>query len=413
MKKGVPSTGLTKFVWLFLAVYVANYFCFLCSVAIYPKGGAPAWLPKLDDSLSSALEVLSLATFYMSDAGFLRPRRIWLSVSLFPLVTSLFGCIVLIWTLGELSIVDTFDLALRPPALATATTTTFVYCWFVGLVGLAIGIVTMVFTWQGRWQVIKAKADSIKKFSLIYGAVAFIGIPLLIVYASTSLVDNITHGFLKLRGLGINSEQRTYVKGPVTVVLVPMAHIGKSEFYRTILEDFNTPDTVMIYEGVSDHQKLLKHKPAYKQIAMNLGLSDQGSEFRFKEKQLMATQHGDLDVSEFQPTSVKALNDLFEMMADETKPLTSLKSHDEKEFVNMLRDILDKRNEHLIGVLDHVIEKKVRPRILVPWGALHMIALEEALLKRDFRLTERKARHVGSIKILLSRKAKDSKEKPQ
>ena len=413
MEKRSASTGLTKFIWLFLAVYVANYVCFLCNIALFPKGGAPAWLPKLDDSLGSALQVLSLATFYMSGAGFLRPRRIWLSIALFPLVTMLLGSIVLIWALGEISIVDIFDLALRPPALAMATTTSFIFCWVVGLMGLGIGVVAALFTWQGRWQVIKAKADSIKKFSLIYGLVGVILVPLLVIYAGTALVTNITHGFLKLRGLGISSEQRTYVKGPVTVVLVPMAHIGKSEFYRTILKDFNTPDTLMIYEGVSDRKKLLKHKPAYKQIAMNLGLSDQGTEFRLQEPQQMATQHGDLDVSELQPSTVKSLNELFAMMADENKKLSSLKSDDERGFVDMLRDILDKRNEHLIGVLDQMLQKKVRPRILIPWGALHMIALEEALLKRDFQLTQRQTRHVGSIKILLSATPKDAQEKTQ
>lgn|GEM_PF-5020316 len=413
MENRVPSNGLTKFIWLFLFIYVTNYLCFLCNIALFPKGGAPAWLSKLDDGLGSALQVLSLATFYMSGVGFLRPRRIWLSIALFPLVTMILASIVFISTLGEISIVDIFDLALRPPALATATTTSLVFCWVVGLLGLAIGTVATIFTWRSKWQVIKAKADSIKKFSLIYGLVGVIFVPLLVVYVGTSLVTNVTHGFLKIRGLDISSEQRTYVKGPLTVVLVPMAHIGKSEFYRTILKDFNTPDTVMIYEGVSDRKKLLKHKPAYKQIAMNLGLSDQGTEFRFQENQKMATEHGDLDVSVFQPSTVKALNDLFEMMADEKKKLTSLKSDDERQFVDMLRDILDKRNEHLIGVLDQVIQKKVRPRILIPWGALHMIALEDALLKRDFQLTERKARHVGSIKILISKKTQDSPEKSQ
>ncbi len=400
MENRVASNGLTKFIWLFLAVYVANYVCFLSHIALFPQGGAPTWLPKADNSLGSALQVLSLAVFYMSGVGFLRPRRIWLSIALFPMVTTLLSAIVLIWTLGEISIVDTFDLGLRPPALATATTTSLVFCWVVGLLGIGIGIAAAVFSWQGEWSVIKAKADSIKAFSLIYGLVAVVFLPLLLIYTVTALVTGVTHGFLKIRGLDISSEQRTYVRGPITVVLVPMAHIGKSEFYRTILADFNTPDTVMIYEGVSDHKKLLKHKPAYKQIAMNLGLSDQGTEFQFQEQRQMAIQHGDLDVSEFQPSSIKALNELFEMMADGNSKLTALRSGDEKQFVNMLRDILDKRNEHLISVLDEMIKKKIRPRILIPWGALHMIAMEEALLKWDFQLTDRKIRHVGSIKIL-------------
>jgi hypothetical protein len=105
----------------------------------------------------------------------------------------------------------------------------------------------------------------------------------------------------------------------------------------------------------------------------------------------------DVDTSDFQPSTIdflEAVGNLFssknwseilEKLADPTSPFKQ--ESDNKIFLN---DVLDMRNEHLIGEMKNALQRT--NVVIVPWGALHMPVFEQKLKDWGFKETHRTRR---------------------
>lgn len=215
-------------------------------------------------------------------------------------------------------------------------------------------------------------------------------------------------GYVKLRPEGLLLEEREMTKGDQRVRLVSMIHIGEKGFYDRILASMPTRGTaIVLLEGVTDDNGLLRNRFSYAKIATLLGLdSQEGSEFQRNGKKALHPEppppskpqveyrHADVDISMFQPLTLEFMNAIGVILSDPTvatvlstmqAPDSPFKKPNADEIV--MHDILDKRNEHLVSEIDRALETS--RTVIVPWGALHLASIEEALKERGFQETSR------------------------
>ncbi len=183
----------------------------------------------------------------------------------------------------------------------------------------------------------------------------FILMPVVLVYlavCSAMAVNHFSDGFLSLRPGGLRVKVRTYVRADgKTIQLVPMSHVGESEFYRGLSESFPT-NAIVLMEGVTDHQNLLTNRITYKRMASSLGLSEQQKEFKPRGEMVQA----DVDVAQFSTNTLSLLNLIMFVHANgmndkSVSKLTEFVSppHFEKELFD---DLLRKRNRHLVAEIN-------------------------------------------------------------
>jgi hypothetical protein len=108
-------------------------------------------------------------------------------------------------------------------------------------------------------------------------------------------------------------------------------------------------------------------------------------------------EHADLDVSEFRPSTLELLRLAFALVAEPEDAalraeLEALLARPDardawREFVD---DVLTKRNAHVLARIDAALAR--RPRVVVPWGVLHLAEIEAGLLERGFTLASSEPR---------------------
>ena len=104
----------------------------------------------------------------------------------------------------------------------------------------------------------------------------------------------------------------------------------------------------------------------------------------------------DVDVSSFDPMSLELLNVALGMYgaAENTEKALgdyldfwSKHRNDASTVTEQLfQDILHSRNDHVLAELER--QRSERDRLVLPWGALHMVGIEEALLDAGWSWTE-------------------------
>ncbi|MBP9903705.1 MAG: hypothetical protein KBH45_19805 [Verrucomicrobia bacterium] len=213
-------------------------------------------------------------------------------------------------------------------------------------------------------------------------------LPAVVVYLGVCAilaVDHFSDGFLALRRDGLTVQVRKYIRNDgKTIQLVPMSHIGESDFYQQLAQSFPT-NAIVLMEGVSDDQNLLTNKMTYQRMADTLGVAEQQEEFQPRGEIVSA----DVDVAEFSPNTIGFLNLVMLLHSQGMKAETVLQvmqfspPHFE---VQLFDDLLRKRNRR---VLEEIRTRlSVSDSLIIPWGAAHMPEIAREIQKSGFRLQE-------------------------
>ncbi|HEY1789354.1 MAG TPA: hypothetical protein VGJ73_14435 [Verrucomicrobiae bacterium] len=268
--------------------------------------------------------------------------------------------------------------------------------WVISLCQVVFGLGIFYWLrgeWKFRWALVPDKFLGRRNFSWLNLSVfalvnIFVALPAVIIYfifCAALAVSHFTDGFLTVRPGGLTSHVKQYARSDgKQIELVPMAHVGDAGFYRKLSESFPT-NSIVLMEGVSDEKNLLTNGISYKRMARSLGLSEQVEEFKPQAELVRA----DVDVDQFSTNTINLLNFamLFHAKGVNVGTLLTLALYTPPaNFEDQLfDDLLNKRNQHLLGMLRTELPKS--DLIIVPWGAGHMPEIAKGIEKEGFHLT--------------------------
>jgi hypothetical protein len=246
--------------------------------------------------------------------------------------------------------------------------------------------------------------------TLGFTAINLLLLPFALVYtglATTSYyLDLQTSGFMRLSPIGIYMTDRSYHLDNKIIRLTGMMHIGKQDYYEELASSMAAGRTIILAEGVTDEDRLLEHQFNYSKLAGIIGLSSQ-EKMRFDgnlinlddldEKNPNASEQdqpdiarADIDLNSFDPQTIEFLNILGRTLFS-GKPLVEgfaeynlwvSENMTQERIAGVMFDILDKRNEVVIDSMLRTLKRY--DTIIIPWGAMHMPAIEEAVLEQGF-----------------------------
>jgi hypothetical protein len=246
--------------------------------------------------------------------------------------------------------------------------------------------------------------------TLGFTAINLLLLPFALVYtglATTSYyLDLQTSGFMRLSPIGIYMTDRSYHLDKKIIRLTGMMHIGKQDYYEELASSMAAGRTIILAEGVTDEDRLLEHQFNYSKLAGIIGLSSQ-EKMRFDgnlinlddldEKNPNASEQdqpdiarADIDLNSFDPQTIEFLNILGRTLFS-GKPLVEgfaeynlwvSENMTQERIAGVMFDILDKRNEVVIDSMLRTLKRY--DTIIIPWGAMHMPAIEEAVLEQGF-----------------------------
>jgi hypothetical protein len=283
---------------------------------------------------------------------------------------------------------------------------------------LAIALLLLHRRWSHTPPEIEPTAFSWRSFALItlltVAAIPFV-LAAAAVNTAAAYIEARTDGYVKLRPAGLVLEERELTRDGKHVRLVSMMHIGEKNFYDHIYASMPTAGTaVVLLEGVTDHQGLLKNRFSYSKIAELFNLTSQEtSELQHggnpnagnkpnsnpAAKPTVKYRQADVDISTFAPLTLEFINAIGVILANPTAetishtfrdPASPLQQPDADKIV--MRDILEKRNEHLVSEIDRALQTS--QTVVVPWGALHLPYIETALKEEGFREASRVERPI-------------------
>lgn len=244
-----------------------------------------------------------------------------------------------------------------------------------------------------------------------------LGLGILMVLAGLSMVEQKTAGYVRIRPDGISLEERWFQRGDgKSVRLVGMVHVAKDQFYNDLAATLPEKEpAIVLLEGITDNDSLLREKLTYSNLADSLGLTSQSdSDFMKKasKKSRESRPHSgagpaddlnpagiqywraDVDTSDFQTSTldcIEAVGNLFSSrtlgevvrkLADPNSPLNQQSGNEV-----FWSDVVDMRNEHLIDEMKEALRQA--NIVVVPWGALHMPVFEKQLKDWGFYETYR------------------------
>jgi hypothetical protein len=210
-----------------------------------------------------------------------------------------------------------------------------------------------------------------------------------------------THGFVAFDASGVVLADRRYTRADREVRLVGMLHVGDEQGYRALVRSFGGADTAVLQEGVTDDEDLLETPLSYGRAPRCWGSTTEGLETCFEEEDAPDDPpepvflHADLDLASFAPETIAWLEQAAQAFAADDllsalRDFGAWSSARANEWPIVERDLFTRRNEHLVARLDEALVHY--PRVVVPWGAAHLPAIEAVILQRGFVQTEA-ARH--------------------
>jgi hypothetical protein len=108
-------------------------------------------------------------------------------------------------------------------------------------------------------------------------------------------------------------------------------------------------------------------------------------------------EHADVALSAFRPSTIEFLRLGLRLTAapGDAEARSALQAlvggPDARDvYAGLLEDVLYMRNRHLLERIDAALER--HPRVIVPWGALHLAGVEAGLLARGFELASSEPR---------------------
>ena len=224
--------------------------------------------------------------------------------------------------------------------------------------------------------------------------------------AADRLVAQTTAGFVDLQPQGIYMSEKIYRRGDKEIRLAAMVHLASPDYYAELVDSIPRSGTLILAEGVTDNQGLLKNRFDYGNLAKFLGLSSQ-SALQLPGRVINPTElaepapvvqsgpdimRSDIDLSEFDPRTIEVLDTLADKVLNAPSPVQGYfafnrwASENAPENIDkiIMNDLLDKRNRALLSYLPQALKRY--DTLLIPWGALHMKGLEQALLEQGFTL---------------------------
>lgn len=304
------------------------------------------------------------------------PKRLFLPVPLFYLLSTLALCPVVIYWYGCIQQV----------------------VWVISACQVILGLLILNWSQGGfkvHWPLVSRGQIGIRCFScwnlsafLLINI--FVLIPAVIVYlfvCAATAVDHFSDEFMALRPGGFTVQVRKYVRNDgKTIELFPMSHIADASFYQQVSQTFPT-NSIILMEGVTDNENLLTNKLSYKRMAKSLGLTEQKQEFNPTNGEIVPA---DVDVDEFSTNTIGLLNlvTLVHSKGLSAEILLQLAQYSpspgfEKQLFD---DLLTKRNQHLLGEIHSHLEQS--DNIMVPWGVAHMPGIAKEIQKTGFHLDE-------------------------
>ena len=246
--------------------------------------------------------------------------------------------------------------------------------------------------------------------TLSFAAINMLLLPFVLIYTSMAIASNYleqqTAGFMRLSPVGIYMSERSYHLDEKVIRLAGMMHIGKEDYYEDLAESMSADGTIILVEGVTDHDKLLENQFNYSELAGVIGLSSQQNmhidgnpvDLNHLDDLVQGTEgqgkpdiaSADIDLNQFDSKTVDFLNQLGRTLFSGKPMVVGLAEYNAwinenmtpERIAGVMTDILDKRNAL---VIDSLLRCLVRyDTIIIPWGAMHMPAIEEAVLEQGF-----------------------------
>jgi hypothetical protein len=272
------------------------------------------------------------------------------------------------------------------------------------------------------------------KQTLYFAAASLLIVPavsLLCLLASASaFADKATSGFVRIAPDGLYMSERIYRLNDRTIRLSGMIHVGDQQFYDDMGKSASSGRTVILAEGVTDEDGLIKNRFGYGKMAGFLGLSSQ-EKMRLKGRLIEGKDIGlksgsaetdivraDIDTRDLKKETLYFLNNIGKYLNEGESfaaTIIALNSWAEKELTPemnniIMSDILHMRSRVLIGYLDKVLPHY--ETVVIPWGALHMAEIEEAVLQRGFVLQEKRYRESIDFRKMLTALSLSEKRQP-
>jgi len=230
---------------------------------------------------------------------------------------------------------------------------------------------------------------------LLLGPLVLAGILALLVAQSLTLS---TDRFVSFDARGLLLEERRYGRDDREVVLVGMMHVGNPELYRELYRSFVRDSTVVLQEGITDEGGLIRSRLSYEPLAEALGLGVQPGIAQVLDEidadgEDAASgwphlRHADVDAAEFSLTTLRFVEQMAGVLDAEDLPAalrgfgSYLQSFDAEARLAVVHDVVGLRNAHVLGELDAALPEY--RTVVIPWGALHMPGIQQALLERGF-----------------------------
>jgi len=377
---------MRRFAYLYMALFLLDGGLSLIDELLAASGATVPLLPP--GRLLVAYTVIALSAVMYACLGIDRrlPKRVFL-----PMILYISWCTVAMWPLS--GVIGHASLPL------------------VASIGQLVIVLLSMVLLRGRIllpeALFLAPSFSLRN-TLGFTVVTLLLGPFVLIFATLAVVGNYleeqTAGFLRISPVGIYMAERSYHLGAKEVRLVGMMHIGREEYYRELTDALSTEATIILTEGVTDRDRLLEHPFDYRRLAGVIGVSSQdrlrldGNQVDLEALERVAKggegkpdiAWADIDLNRFDPQTVDFLNALGRTLFSGRPLAVSLAEYNAwineamtpERIAGVMADILDQRNEAVITGLF----KALGPydTIIVPWGAMHMPAIEAAVLARGF-----------------------------
>jgi hypothetical protein len=245
---------------------------------------------------------------------------------------------------------------------------------------------------------------------------------LLLLSGANSFLAEQTSGFARLAPDGLHMTERVYRRNRQTIRLAGMIHVGEKTYYDDLVRPVATGRTIVLAEGVSDRDNLLQSRFDYGKVAGFLGLTPQEKMLfpgrLIAEDDLAALPEqgnneaagktsgrgktdilrADLDLNAFRPVTIRFLDALGKQMLNNASLMAGVRAFNTWAEKNLtpetqdviLEDIIERRNDEVIRCLGLALDRY--DTVIIPWGALHLKAIEEEVLARGFTLQEERER---------------------
>jgi hypothetical protein len=234
-----------------------------------------------------------------------------------------------------------------------------------------------------------------------------------LVFATVSdLIEEQSAGFMRLKADGLYMVEKAYQRGDKTIHLASMIHLGQPEYFSQISAALQGKQALLLAEGVTDKQGLLRGDFSYQKIAELLGLAAQEQmqiEGRLINAQSLERLNdkipgktdilpADIDLAEFDQQTITLLNALGENLLNNESVVEGFQQFNQWAKANttaetnqlVMNDLVEKRNKVLLSYLPKALRKY--DTLIIPWGALHMPGLARAIEHKGFTLASQQER---------------------